>query len=69
MSPHFNDHVTRLASDRRTTTPAPQPDIIGALLQALNGSNDYRIMDVCGELFLEPQALCLPPVRGGQAGV
>jgi hypothetical protein len=68
MSPYLNDRLTRFASDRRPTITSPQPDIIGALLQALNGSDEYKIVHVGGELFLEPQALRMPRVRGAQAG-
>jgi hypothetical protein len=68
MSTYFNEHAAGLAGDRGYSITSPQPDIIGALLQALNGSDEYKIVHVGGELFLEPQALRMPRVRGGQAG-
>lgn len=69
MSPHthaprIDEHTTAFASDRHATPAGPQSGIIGAFLQALNGSGQYRLVDLGGELFLEPQDICTPLARG-----
>jgi hypothetical protein len=64
MSPRSNEQVCDFATDRHAMAAGPAPGIIGALLQALNGSGDFRIVDLGGELFLEPCAPRLPPAPG-----
>jgi hypothetical protein len=54
MTPHTDAHAPLFAGDRHAMAAGPQPDVIGALLQALNGSGEYRLIDLGGELFLEP---------------
>jgi len=60
MTPHA---AAELASAPSFDHRAPALDsclaeagIIGALLEALNGSEEYRVIDRGGELFLEPQS-------------
>ena len=56
MIPHTDQHAPAFAANRHAAAD-PQPDVIGALLQALNGDGDYRLVDLGGELFLEPRDL------------
>ena len=57
MIPHTDQHAPAFAGKRHAMAADPQPDVIGALLQALNGSGEYRLVDLGGELFLEPRDL------------
>jgi hypothetical protein len=63
MTPHTDQPASAFASDRHAMTAGAEPDVIGALLQALNGSGEYRIVDLGGELFLEPQDVHMPQAR------
>lgn len=54
-TPRIDEHAPALVADCHATANGPQPGIIGALLQALNGGGHYRIVDLGGELFLEPR--------------
>lgn len=64
MTPHTNEHASAFAGDRHTMTAGAEPDVIGALLQALNGSGEYRIVDLGGELFLESCGQRIPAAQG-----
>jgi hypothetical protein len=57
MIPHTDQHATAFAGNHHAMAADPQPDVIDALLQALNGDGDYRLVDLGGELFLEPRDL------------
>ena len=57
MTPHTDAHAPAFAGNRHAMAAGPQPGIIGALLQALNGDGEYSIVDLDGELFLEPRDL------------
>lgn len=69
MSPHthaprIDEHPPAFAADCHAMPAGPESGIIGAFLQALNGSGHYRIVDLGGELFLEPQDLRMPLAQG-----
>lgn len=69
MTPHTDAHAPLFAGDRHAMAAGPQPDVIGALLQALNGSGEYRLIDLGGELFLEPRGLAASPSQDRQVAM
>ena len=53
-------------TDRRADAPGgcqTEPNILEALLDALNGSGSFRLVDRGGELFLEPRRSYRPAAR------
>jgi hypothetical protein len=64
MTPYTDQPASAFAGDRHAMSAGAEPDVIGALLQALNGSGEYRIVDLGGELFLEPCGQRIPLALG-----
>ncbi len=65
MTPHIDaERASAFSADHHATAAGSGPGIIDALLQALNGCGGYRLIDLGGELFLEPEGQRAPLAQG-----